>query len=159
MTHDIDLGTHDERFVSCVTTVDTIIELRWRILLPGRPVSDAEFEGDALATTRHLAVLHTTADHPVPNTVCCATLTLSTWNEHPARQLRGMATETSFQGRGLGRELLAFGARAHATPRVWWCNARLSAVAFYTGIGWQIASEEFDIPSVGPHVRMLRHLP
>ncbi len=37
-----------------------------------------------------------------------------------------------------------------------WCNARVVAVPFYAKQGWEIVSEVFDIPTVGPHRAMLR---
>jgi hypothetical protein len=39
-----------------------------------------------------------------------------------------------------------------------WCNARTGALSFYEQFGWSISSDEFDIPTVGPHRRMLRTL-
>ena len=38
-----------------------------------------------------------------------------------------------------------------------WCNARVTAAEFYRHHGWQILGEVFDIPSVGPHYKMLRY--
>jgi hypothetical protein len=39
-----------------------------------------------------------------------------------------------------------------------WCNARTSAVGFYSKLSWEIAGAEFDIPDVGPHFRMWRRV-
>jgi hypothetical protein len=39
---------------------------------------------------------------------------------------------------------------------MWWCNARVVALAFYRAQGWIVISDEYDIPTAGPHRRMLR---
>jgi GNAT superfamily N-acetyltransferase len=68
-------------------------------------------------------------------------------------QLRGMATIPGFQGKGLGNQLVNFaivylrGQQANYL----WCNARKKALNFYAGIGFEIISDEFDVPGIGPH--------
>ena len=37
-----------------------------------------------------------------------------------------------------------------------WCNARLPAVGFYRRGGFEVVSDEFDVPGIGPHVVMAR---
>ena len=37
-----------------------------------------------------------------------------------------------------------------------WCNARTSAAGYYEKIGFVIASDEFELPDIGPHVLMVR---
>jgi ribosomal protein S18 acetylase RimI-like enzyme len=71
-------------------------------------------------------------------------------------QLRGMAVADGFQKQGLGGELVRACTEAirKAGGQRIWCNARKSAANFYAGHGWKIVSEEFDIPTVGPHFRM-----
>lgn len=32
-----------------------------------------------------------------------------------------------------------------------WCNARTVAVGFYSRSGFEVISEEFEIPEAGPH--------
>jgi ribosomal protein S18 acetylase RimI-like enzyme len=39
-----------------------------------------------------------------------------------------------------------------------WCNARTSAIGFYEKLGMKVISEEFEIPVIGPHKVMIRHL-
>jgi len=45
-----------------------------------------------------------------------------------------------------------------AAPRLLWCNARVPAVGFYESLGWRVVSERFEIPTAGPHVKMVRRL-
>ena len=37
-----------------------------------------------------------------------------------------------------------------------WCNARTPALNFYKKQGWMVVSEEFFIPTAGPHFRMTK---
>jgi GNAT superfamily N-acetyltransferase len=70
-----------------------------------------------------------------------------------------MATRADLARRGIGSALLRFALgilRAERGPVVVWCNARLAAVPFYATQGWEVASEVFDIPTVGPHHVMVR---
>jgi GNAT superfamily N-acetyltransferase len=73
-------------------------------------------------------------------------------------RIRGMATAPAVRGRGLGSAVLAELVR-HAVDqgavRVW-CNARTPARSFYERGGFHVVSDEFDLPGIGPHVRMER---
>jgi predicted GNAT family N-acyltransferase len=135
---------------------EELVELRWRVLRAGLPRDEAVFAGDELATSIHVA-----ATDAVGVVVGCATLHLNEWQGAPAYQLRGMATDPACRRAGLGRQMLAV-AEAEVlrrTPvRQLWCNARVPAVGFYQLLGWAVRSEEFEIPTAGPHVRMHRPL-
>ncbi|MEX8548502.1 MAG: GNAT family N-acetyltransferase [Mucilaginibacter sp.] len=71
-------------------------------------------------------------------------------------QLRGMATIPAFQGKGKGNQLLNFAIVYLRGQQInyLWCNARKVALNFYTGIGFEIISDEFDVPGIGPHYVM-----
>ena len=119
---------------------------------PGLPLATAHFDGDDDPTTIHLAAV-LDADDAV---VGCATLMARPYRDHPAWQLRGMATRADLARRGVGRAVLAAAeelVRERGGPLVLWCNARLAAVPFYASGGWQVVSAEFDIPGVGPAPR------
>lgn len=132
--------------------VERILPLRHRILRAGLPFETARFDGDDEATTRHYAVLRDVEP------VGCLSLMQAPWEGRPAWQLRGMATDVDVQGTGLGRRLLetAVAEAVRDEPgRMFWCNARTSAVGFYEKLGWRVVSEPFDVPTAGPHVKML----
>jgi predicted GNAT family N-acyltransferase len=132
--------------------VAEILPLRHQILRAGLPFEAACFEGDSDPATRHYAAV--AGELPVG----CLTLMPSAWEGRPAWQLRGMATAADAQGKGLGRQLLEAAvadARAAEPERIVWCNARTSAVGFYEKLGWQVVSEPFDVPTAGPHVKMV----
>ncbi len=75
-------------------------------------------------------------------------------------RVRGMATATHARGRGAGGailEALVGHAQGHGAQRVW-CNARSPARAFYERAGFDVVSDEFELPSIGPHFVMERAL-
>ena len=135
-------------------TLDQIVDLRHRMLRAELPRESAVFPGDELPTTLHFAAFSSAG-----KAHCCLTLMLSTWEGQPAWQLRGMATDTLLQRTGIGRRLVHFALNAAraANPdiRHFWCNARVRAIGFYQKLSWQVVCEPFDIPTAGPHVRML----
>jgi ADP-ribose pyrophosphatase len=131
------------------TAVEAILDLRWRVLRPGRPRESAFFAEDRHPDTRHWCAK---AGETV---VGCATLIRATCTSD-ARvhwQLRGMAVAPELQGQGVGRQLLRALRAELAAPL--WCNARLSAAPFYARDGWRPISAVFDIPGIGPHRRMV----
>ena len=67
-----------------------------------------------------------------------------------------MATDEEYRRKQLGRQLLARGmeiARDRGGDTLW-CNARSNVAEFYLSQGFVQVGEEFDIPAVGPHLRM-----
>ena len=68
-------------------------------------------------------------------------------------QLRGMATLEQLRGKGLGNQLVNFalvylkGKKANYI----WCNARKTALNFYLNLGFEIISDQFEVPGIGPH--------
>ena len=134
--------------------VTEILDLRHRILRHGLARTAAEFQGDELETTHHVAAL---ADDHV---VGCATILLSSWQGEAAWQLRGMAVDDDYQARGVGRLLVAELEKIarDSSRQLMWCNARTPAIGFYEKLGWKVMSGVFDVPTAGPHVKMLKRL-
>jgi GNAT superfamily N-acetyltransferase len=132
--------------------LDEILALRHTVLRPGRPLATAHFEGDDDATSVHVAAF----DGDM--VVGCATLMRRPFEGGDAAQLRGMATRAGHERRGIGSAVLR---HAESVALDWqvpllWCNARMGAKSFYERAGWQAVGAQFDIPDVGPHVRMVR---
>ncbi len=148
------------------TSVERIISLRHRILLPDQPVKAVCFDGDRDMETWHFAVFPgPETDEPTGEPVCCASFIQQMYKGNvPAWQLRGMATEPAYQGRGLGTLLLQWGEKRlaeqpeYAYVDLLWCNARAPAVKFYEKNGWALASAVFEIPTVGPHYVMTKSI-
>ena len=133
--------------------VGELIGLRHAVLRAGLPRETAIFPGDDASTSRHYGAFRG------DELQCCATLHASTWEGEPAYQLRGMATAPAAQRSGIGRRVMRWledELRADGAPLLLWCNARVPAVGFYLGMGWRVVSEPFEVPTAGPHVRMVK---
>jgi predicted GNAT family N-acyltransferase len=138
-----------------IATLDEILALRHAVLRPGRPIATAAFDGDDEPTTLHVGAFEG------EEIVGCASLMRRAFEAEPAAQLRGMATTPQRARTGIGTTILRSLEVVAAEWRLplLWCNARTSAAGFYEHAGWTIVSAEFDVPDVGPHVRMVRRLP
>ncbi len=121
------------------------------------PHVSVDFDGDDEPETFHLAVTDSSQE----------IIGVSTWMMRPFHsgslvpsiQLRGMATSSRFQGRGIGGLLLEHGI-AHAETRdvdAVWANARDSALGFYCSHGFEIVGEGFiESATRLPHHRVRR---
>jgi len=143
--------------VVCRVSIDVIVDLRHRMLRAGLPKEAANFPGDEESSTWHVGVFASTEENAPP--LSCASFMLNSYNGEPAWQLRGMCTEGEFQSRGFGGKLLACAEAAiiaQSGVRLFWCNARVPALRFYQRHGWKIDSDKFDIPTAGPHRKMVK---
>ena len=145
------MDLHNPNVIIRAVPAEAIIDLRHRVLRPGRPRETAVFNGDDLPTSHHYAAV--VSDGRI---IGCATFHLNSHEGEPAWQLRGMATDAGWCGRGVGRQVLTAGEAAVVAigPRLLWCNARQAAVGFYERLGWEIRSELFEIAVAGPHYKM-----
>lgn len=147
-----------------VVPVERIIGLRHRVLRAGLPVETARFDGDGDEHSLHFALFIADDQDRITEPSCCVSLMLKEYGDKPAWQLRGMATDPSLQGNGLGGALLQFAEEQIAIVpeladvRLLWCNARSPAVGFYKKNGWQVDSDEFEILTAGPHFKMVKNL-
>lgn len=136
-----------------------VLPLRHAELRPGLPRASADFAGDDDPTTRHFGACFEAAPREI---IGCASFMLQPHAGEPAYQLRGMASRRDLARRGVGTALLrhAIAELSTASPmRLFWCNARVAAAGFYERLGWRIASEIFDVPTVGPHYVMTYRMP
>lgn len=132
-------------------TIEQILPLRHRILRTGLPLTAANLDGDTDPVTIHLAAW---AGNCV---VGCVSIMPRPYKNQPGWQVRGMAVDEGWQSRGIGRRLLGEAERRarQTRPDRLWCNARVPAIPFYQRQGWQVDSEPFDVPTAGPHVKMI----
>lgn len=153
MSEELCLIIAGEPVVIRTARAEEIIDLRHRVLRAGLPRSEAVFAGDDLPSTHHFAALGQSS-----GVIGCATFHLNSWQDEPAFQLRGMATDPAWAGKGIGTAVLTRAIttiKSMSPVQQFWCNARLIAVPFYQKLGWKIASERFEIPTAGPHHRMV----
>jgi GNAT superfamily N-acetyltransferase len=114
-------------------------------------VVDAQRAADDVADTQGEA-LGDGHDGPAAAVPVIGTATMITHGPNDV-QLRGMATDSAWAGRGVGKAVLE-AAHELAGSRSLWCDARMSAHDFYARLGWVAEGEQFDIPHVGPHTVM-----
>jgi predicted GNAT family N-acyltransferase len=135
--------------------VEEILDLRWTILRAGLPRESAHFDGDDETATHHFAALSN------DEVIACATFLRRPFQDEPAWQLRGMAVQPNSQKSRVGTRLLDFAEQfvlAQNYSKLLWCNARVPASGFYLKKGWRIVTEPFDIPTAGPHVKMIKRI-
>jgi len=97
--------------------------------------------GARCASTGTILAIMTVMRNPIPGT------------ETIAWRIRGMASRPDARGTGCGGAVLEMGMN-HAWSQhrdTIWCNARRVAYGFYERYGFDFASDEFDIPGIGPH--------
>ena len=134
-----------------------IRRVRHRNLRQGKPFSTTAYKKDNEKKTFHLACIHNNI------TISCATFYPENNKFFPnekSYRLRGMATDTEYRKRGIGKEILlqAFEEIKKKKGTLLWCNARLIAVEFYKKLGLQTIGKEFDISDIGPHYLMYKKM-
>ncbi|WEV27971.1 GNAT family N-acetyltransferase [Streptomyces sp. 71268] len=157
--------------VTSVVPVAEILDLRWSVLRPGQPRASAAFPEDDAPGVFHLAA-YPGADTTAPDAdatarpLACATffpdplppaaadLAGPRGRAESAYRFRGMASAPAARGQGYGVAVLRAGlTEAAARGARWtWCNGRTSARGFYERHGFAAVGEEFDVPTIGPHL-------
>lgn len=130
--------------------------VRHPVLRAGRPLEDVYMEADEQASTFHLGMYHNN------KIVGVASFMEDTHEEFTGMQtrLRGMAVLPEYRNRGIAAQILSKGEEILKQRKrtILWFNARTVALDFYKNLDYKMIGEEFDIPKVGPHVRMKKDL-
>ncbi len=139
--------------IKYINPKDTL-SLRSQVLRNGKPLEECVFPSDLLGF--HLGNF-------VDGKLSCIASFFPEDYEDSGKggyQLRGMATDPAYRGKGSGRELINFSKNEllAANASYIWCNARSSAVAFYSKLGFEMISTEFEIRDLGIHYTMLYNL-
>ena len=133
-------------------TAEDIRPLRHSVLRPGQAFLETRYPGDDAGV--HFGAFDG------DRLVGIASLYEEDRVDGPAGgwRLRGMATDPEVRGVGFGAALLAacLAEVAAAGGSELWCNARMVAVGFYRKGGFEVVSDEFEVPGIGPHVVMAR---
>lgn len=137
--------------------VESVRPLRREVLRAGMVDQSVTFDGDDDSTTFHLAAFDTSG----------RMVATSTWmrrdrpgsSDRVSYQLRGMATASDWQSRGLGARLIADGLQrleAHGATHVW-ANARDAALDFYRRQRFDVEGDRFIEPVTNlPHHVVVR---
>lgn len=147
MTMKIDFITPEETY-----------DLRHRVLRPHQKIEDCMYPGDHTATTFHLGIKEG------KTMVCIGSLYLekhTDFTDQSQYRLRGMATDPDFRGKNFGRKLVAEIEKilTQRSATLLWCYGRQKAFDFYTKVGFQFHGAFFDLPGIGQHKVMFKHLP
>lgn len=142
--------------ISFITAEETL-PLRALVLRPGWNPSDCKNPLDENGDTFHLGAR-------IQNQIVgIASFEKEVFAEIPSTspyRLRGMAVDPNFRRTGIGRDLILFG-QYQLTKRhtdLFWMKARVNAFAFYQSLDFKFWGNEFDIPGIGPHKVMYKHL-
>lgn len=127
-----------------------VLPLRNTILRGGKlELEDCIFDNDDASGNFHLGFL---VEQEI---VCIASFHQESKDDFTGvgYRLRGMATDTEYQGKGYGNRLLNFAIVYLRGQKVnyLWCNAREKAYKFYLGLGFEFISDSFEIVGIGTH--------
>lgn len=135
-----------------ITRADTQ-PLRSVVLRNNKPPEECVLPTDENEGIFHLGYFHE------EKIICVGTFFPEDYPEKGADgfRLRGMATDPAYAGKGYGAALIKFAINDLTSVQAAyiWCNARASATGFYSKLGFEVISEEFDVPGIGPHFDML----
>lgn len=136
-------------------TAQDVLPLRVKILRPQGSVTECIFVGDNEESTLHLTCLAAGALIGIGSVIQESEngeLGQNIW------RIRGMAVDPSYRGRGIGAQILDSLIKyveLNQGQKIW-CNARTPAIGLYKKFGFHTHGEEFELPEIGPHYRMLR---
>jgi predicted GNAT family N-acyltransferase len=145
-------------FVKQIAPHETL-DLRQRVLRPNQPIAAAHFPEDDVLESTHFGVLDETG--AIVSVASIYHQSRPESDDPSSWRLRGMATDPSVRGQGIGAQALGacidYVKSKKGTSL--WCNARTSACGFYSRYGFEISGPEFEIDPIGPHYVMVKHLP
>ena len=139
-----------------ITTKQTY-SIRQLLLRQGKPITSCMFKGDDLPTTFHLGAY---SENNLIGVVSLFKKQHKNFTIKNQYQLRGMGVLANFQGKGVGK-LLVKKAEASILKKgsnFIWMDAREKATHFYKKLDYYIVGELFNIPDVGLHHVMTKHL-
>ncbi|MCA1734248.1 MAG: GNAT family N-acetyltransferase [Acidobacteria bacterium] len=125
---------------------EAVIPVRVAVLRPHMDASHSRYPEDGDPEARHFAIEEESGIVAVG----------SSFRDANGWRLRGMATVADRRGAGLGAAILTAileDIRARGGGIVW-CNARTTVEAFYAKQGFVVKGGVFELPGIGPHVRM-----
>lgn len=131
--------------------------VRQRVLRPGRTQAETRFDGEDRSEVAWFGAFRPGAgDIPGEVVGSAAVFPEASLEGRSGWRIRGVATDEVVRGMGVGGLILDavlehVGAEGGGLV---WANVRLTAQAFYESRGFAVVGEVFEVPGVGPHVRM-----
>jgi len=132
--------------------------VRHPVLRPNRPFSSCIFEEDNHPKAIHLGAFDqnqlvgvlSAFPNPCPNI-----------ENQKGIQFRAMAVLENYRNKGIGSQLLEQLEKQLSHQMEWdyfWLNARIHAISLYLRVGMLPLGAPFDIPKIGLHQRVFKHL-
>jgi len=132
-------------------------DLRHRVLRPNQTIAECQYPGDFTGTTFHLGI------KSPEGFACVGSFYLekhTDFEDATQVRLRGMATDPTLKGKGLGKSLIQEAEKIllqRSAPFLW-CYAREKSFDFYTKVGFKFHGPFFELPGIGRHKVMFKHL-
>lgn len=127
--------------------------IRLKMLRPAGTIEDCIFNGDQDELTFHLGAF---VEKKLVSVASFYFERHSNFPDEYQYRLRGMATLSEYQGRGLSSALLktAFPVIKQNQCTLLWCNAREKAMGYYLKVGFKQFGDFFSLPNIGRHILM-----
>lgn len=141
-----------------IIRLDDTLEIRHAVLKPFlQNKMETIVPGDSLPGTFHLGCF-------VENKLVAVGSFMPEFNykftEAPQFRLRQMATSASHLRQGCAKAILQHGMDilAQQNVKLLWFDAREKAFPFYLALGFEFASDFYQVPQTGPHKLMYKKL-
>lgn len=124
--------------------------LRQKILRPHQPIEQMVFPFDHRKESHHIGAF---LDQQLVGIVSLYAEDQRHKISQDHWRLRGMAIDSNQQGQGIGKQLVlkSIDYAREQKGSLLWCNARTTAIGFYTRLGFKTVGPEFEIENIGPH--------
>lgn len=145
-------------YIQQVSANDEFINLRHKLLRPGKAKASAYFEGDYSVDTFHFSAVRNQTIIGIVSYMKRKNAAFS--HSVDIYQLRGMAVKSSLRGFGIGTKLIDESESTLKSNKIdfIWCNSRKDSVPFYLKNGFIKKGDYFDIPDVGSHILMYKSI-
>lgn len=143
-------GFGDKRFQVLPIKAEQTLDLRKRVLRPHQPIEKCNYAGDHLAGSAHFGAYQAEI---IVGIVSVAPELSPLFDGDNQYRMRGMAIDPEFRRHRLATRLVA-AVEMFLTQRkasLLWFNAREVAFPFYESLGYEYASDRFEIEDIGPH--------
>lgn len=143
--------------IKCITSRETFV-VRHPVLRIGRPLKECAFKFDNHPESLHLGI---ELNGQIISVISALPFECDNFPGVKAMRLRGVATLTKYQKKGLASKLVIEVEERLLklkNIKLIWLNARISAKKFYETLGYKNIGETFNIKGIGIHQRLYKIL-
>jgi len=141
--------------ISIVDDLESLIQVRNKMLRPNQPLDTCIFPDDDISTHLGLSI-----DKKLISIISFSKQDLEGFSDKECWQFRGMATLGEYSRLGYGKKIIMSAIKIVQAKKadIFWCNAREGALNFYKKLNFKIISKRFLVPISGPHYKMILKL-